>query len=57
MRGWQALSQWWELTAKQTRENNQATRELFEKALAIDANGADALVGDAATYDIDRQWG
>jgi adenylate cyclase len=57
MQGWQALSHWWQSTPEQTRENNQRTRELFEKALALDHDEVDALVGDAITYDIERQWG
>ena len=57
MQGWQALSHWWQSAPEQTRENNQRTRELFEKALAIDHDEVDALVGDAITYDIERQWG
>ena len=33
-----------------TKENNDAARALFEQALKIDPNDADALAGDAYTY-------
>ncbi len=35
------------------RDNNDAARALFERALAIDSNDAAALAGDAYTYMID----
>ena len=57
MQGWEALSRWWQSPREQTRESNQRTRDLFERALAIDHDEVDALVGDAITYDIERQWG
>jgi adenylate cyclase len=37
-----------------TRENNNATRALFEQALAINPEDAGALAGDAATYMFDK---
>jgi len=42
-----------------TRDNNDAARTLFERALAIDPNNAAALAGDAYTYmyDFDYGWG
>jgi adenylate cyclase len=45
MRGW-ALLQLYPMT----RDNNDAARTLFERALAIDPNYAAALAGDAYTY-------
>jgi cytochrome c-type biogenesis protein CcmH/NrfG len=40
MRGW-ALAR----PSQQTKEKNEAARALFEQALKIDPNNADALVG------------
>ena len=45
MRGW-ALAR----TSQQTKEKNEAARALFEQALKIDPNNADALAGSAYTY-------
>jgi adenylate cyclase len=45
MRGW-ALAR----TSQQTKEKNEAARALFEQALKIDPNNADALAGEAYTY-------
>ena len=45
MRGW-ALAR----PSKQTKEKNEAARALFEQALKIDPNNADALAGGAYTY-------
>ena len=36
--------------AQPTKDNNDAARALFEQALKIDPNDADALAGDAYTY-------
>ena len=33
-----------------TKEKNEAARALFEQALKIDPNNADALAGEAYTY-------
>ena len=47
MRGWVLfLKEEW----KPTKENNDAVRTLFEQALKIDPNDADALAGEAASY-------
>ncbi len=46
MRGW-ALAR---PVQQQTKEKNEAARALFEQALKIDPNNADALAGDAYTY-------
>jgi adenylate cyclase len=45
MRGW-ALAR----TSQQTKEKNKAARALFEQALKIDPNNANALAGSAYTY-------
>jgi adenylate cyclase len=45
MRGW-ALAR----PSQQTKEKNEAARALFEQALKIDPNNADALTGEAYTY-------
>jgi adenylate cyclase len=45
MRGW-ALAR----TSQQTKEKNNAARALFEQALKIDPNNANALAGSAYTY-------
>src|SRR5271156_3940045 len=45
MRGW-ALAR----PSQQTKEKNEAARALFEQALKIDPNNADALAGSAYTY-------
>src|SRR5271165_5667568 len=45
MRGW-ALAR----PSQPTKEKNEAARALFEQALKIDTNDADALAGDAYTY-------
>jgi adenylate cyclase len=48
MRGWALL--WKEQVTPQTKENNNAAQALFEQALKIDPNEADALEGDAYAY-------
>jgi adenylate cyclase len=40
-----------------TRENNNATRALYDLALAIDPNEASALAGEAQTYIADKVFG
>jgi Tfp pilus assembly protein PilF len=40
-----------------TRDNNDAARALFERALAIDPNYGAALAGDAFTYMIEFAYG
>ena len=52
MRGW-ALAR----PSQQTKEKNEAARALFEQALKIDPNNADALAGDAYTYTNEYLWG
>jgi adenylate cyclase len=47
MRGQAAF---WRFAQQPTKENNDAIRALFEQALKIDPNDADALAGDAAAY-------
>jgi adenylate cyclase len=46
-----------EFLRRPTRENNNATRALFEQALAINPEDAGALAGDARTYMIDAVYG
>jgi adenylate cyclase len=46
-----------EFLRRPTRENNTATRALFEQALAISPEDAGALAGDARTYMIDAVYG
>ena len=45
-----------EFARRPTRENNNATRALFEQALAINPEDAGALAGDARTYMIDKVY-
>ena len=42
---------------QRTKENNNTARAMFERALAIDPNDADALAGEASTYMADRIFG
>jgi adenylate cyclase len=42
---------------QRTKESNDATRAMYEQALAIDPNDAGALAGDAATYMNDKVYG
>ena len=46
-----------EFLRRPTRENNSATRALFERALAINPEDAGALAGAARTYMIDAVYG
>jgi adenylate cyclase len=52
MRGW-ALSR----PSRQTKEKNEAARALFEQALKIDPDNADALAGEAYTYTMSMSRG
>ena len=42
---------------QRTKENNNATRAIYEQALAIDPNDAAALAGEASTYMADKVFG
>jgi adenylate cyclase len=42
---------------QRTKENNKAARAMFEQALAIDPNDAEALAGEATTYLFDKIFG
>jgi len=53
MRGW-AL--YWQGLSKPTKDDNDAVRALFEQALKIDPNDADALAGEAASYDFEHLY-
>ena len=56
MRGWALV--WQEQQQPRTKENNNAAQALFEQALKIDPNEADALAGNAYTYLLEytRGW-
>ncbi len=51
MRGWALLQQY-----PITKDNNNAARTLFEQALKINPNDADALAGEAFTYFIEFEY-
>src|SRR5208282_1773578 len=51
MRGWALL---WQEEPKPTKDNNDAMRALFEQALQIDPNDADALAGEANSYSFEH---
>ena len=42
---------------RRTKENNNAARAMYERALAIDPNDTGALAGEASTYMGDRVFG
>ena len=50
MRGWALVWQGAQQSMKDKRDSNNAARALFEQALKIDPNDADALAGEAQTY-------
>ena len=52
MRGWALVR-----TPQQTMDKNNAARALFEQALKLDPDDADALAGDAYTYVNEFLWG
>jgi len=54
MRGYEAN---WRFVQQPTKDSNIAIRTLFEQALKIDPNDADALAGDASTYAIEYSFG
>jgi adenylate cyclase len=54
MRGW-ALH--WQALKNPTKDKNNAVRALFEQALEIDSNNADALTGNAMTYLMEHIYG
>ena len=56
MRGWALV---WEQQQQRTKENNNAAKALFERALKIDPNETDALAGNAYAYLLEytRGWG
>jgi len=51
MRGWALF---WQEESKPTKDKNDAVRALFEEALKIDQNDADALAGDANSYSFEH---
>ena len=50
MRGWALVWQGIQQSMKDKQDTNNAARALFEQALKIDPNDADALAGEAQTY-------
>jgi adenylate cyclase len=54
MRGWFVLQQG---ALSPTKDNTNAARALFDQALAIDPNDADALAGQAETYTLEYGYG
>jgi adenylate cyclase len=50
MRGWATMWQSYPLPAKEKRDSHYTALALFNSALKIDPNDADALAGDAFTY-------
>ena len=48
---------YWRFVQQPTKENNTAIRSLFEQALKIDPNDADAMAGDAGTYMQEHAFG
>jgi adenylate cyclase len=58
MRGWATYWQGIQQPSMPEKQNlYYAARTLFERALAIDPNYADALAGDAMTYQVDYLYG
>ena len=55
MRGWAAMNQW--AQQRPTKDNLFAVRALFDRALEIDPNDADALAGEANTYMTEYAYG
>ena len=54
MRGWALQMRYQQ---QRTKENNNAARAMYERALAIDPNDAGALAGEASTYMGDKVFG
>ena len=50
MRGWALIPRALQQPQKERRESVNEARALFDRALKIDPNDADALVGSAITY-------
>ena len=48
---------YWRFVQQPTKDNNNAIRALFEQALKIDPNDADALAGEAGTYMQENAYG
>ena len=52
-----AQAAYWRFVQRPTKDNNDAIRALFERALKIDPNDADALAGEAGTYMQENAYG
>jgi adenylate cyclase len=57
MRGWTLIWRGYQQSQKERHDNNNAAQALFDRALAIDPNDADALAGSAYTYHLDFLFG
>jgi adenylate cyclase len=54
MRGW---TLWYRTARQRTKDDNNAARALFEQALKVDPNEAEALTGEAWTYFSEYNFG
>jgi tetratricopeptide (TPR) repeat protein len=57
MQGWTSLWRSFQQSPIERRETNREVRALFDRALRIDPNDADALAGSAYTYAVDWAYG
>jgi tetratricopeptide (TPR) repeat protein len=57
MRGWSLFFRSAQQPPNEQRDSTNEARALFDRALQIDPNDADALSGSAQTYYVDRQFG
>jgi adenylate cyclase len=57
MRGWNLIWRGFQQPLKERRESVSEARDLFDQALEIDPNDADALAGSAYTYVFDFLYG
>ena len=57
MQGWTLMWRAYQQAPTERRETTREARTLFDHALQIDPNDADALAGSAYTYSVDRFYG